>query len=202
KADFGFATWTVPHDRREADVIHLRIVAPGTAPGNADLELTGQVVILVVATQSAVDFQCQRRGVANFVAVDTRERASGHVASNVTASTDGGKSRGPQRLHDFGERFDGDPVKLHVLANGNVGDAPGMPFGEIRDGASLAAGQQAVGNANTDHEISHRFAFTIFAADHAEAVALSIDTPRPEIRAQPLGRDGGKADARELLDFV
>ena len=45
----------------------------------------------------------------------------------------------PESLQHVGQRFDGDPVQLDILAHGDVGDAAAVSFGEVRDGADLFA---------------------------------------------------------------
>lgn len=105
-------------------------------------------------------------------------------------------------VEDFGEGFDADPVELNVLADGDVGYAIAMICGEIGDGADLLAGEEAVGNADTNHEEWDGEAFATFAADDALAVALGVDAPGTEIRGEPFGRNGGVALASEIADFV
>ena len=44
-----------------------------------------------------------------------------------------------ERVHHFGQRLDREPVKLDVLAHGDVGKVAGILAREAADGAQLAA---------------------------------------------------------------
>src|SRR5580704_3550527 len=137
----GFEAADAPAgDGSEANVIDLGIIAPGAAAGDGHLELAGEIVEFGVAAQRAIDIQGERRGIAEFVGVETCQRATGDVAGYITASADGGEARAPQGLDDVGECLHGDPMQLDVLADGDVGDAAGVSLGEIGDGAGLLAG--------------------------------------------------------------
>ncbi len=61
--------------------------------------------------------------------------------------------------------------------------------------------QNAVGNTDAQHEERHSLAFPALAARDPGAIALRVGTPPAEISIQPLGRNGGKAIARELADL-
>ena len=93
-------------------------------------------------------------------------------------------------------------MKLHVLANGDVCHAASVLFRQTRDGSRLGAGQQSVGNADAHHKVRYGFAFAIFAANHTDAIALGVDSPRAEVGAHPRGRDRRKAGTGELFDLV
>ncbi len=74
--------------------------------------------------------------------------------------------------------------------------------GEVGDGAGLFAGEETVRDADANHEIRDGFAFAVFAADYADAVALGVNAPRAEVGAQPFGGNGVEALASEGTDFV
>jgi len=105
-------------------------------------------------------------------------------------------------IEKIGEGFDADPVKLDVLADGDVGDAVAVVSGEIGDGADLPGGEQTVGDADADHEERNGEAFAALAASDALAIALGVDAPGTEIGGEPLRRNGGVAAAGEFADFV
>jgi hypothetical protein len=136
------------------------------------------------------------------VAVKTCQRAPGDVASHIAAGAGSGKAHFPKALKEIGERFNRHPMKLDVLTNGDVGYAASVSLGKVGENADLLARENAVGDANTDHEVLGGFAFAIFTANYAEAVALRVDAPSAEIRADPLRRDGGVAAAGELANLV
>src|SRR5262249_42032808 len=73
---------------------------------------------------------------------------------------------------------------------------------EFGERADLSAAQDAVRDADTDHEKFSGFAFAIGAAEDACAVALRVNAPGAEVRAKPFGRAGSAAVAGELTDFV
>ncbi len=130
------------------------------------------------------------------------KRAAGDVADYIAARASGGEADGFELLEKFGKRFDADPVELNILADGDIGYTVAVMGGEIGDGADLLAGEQAIGNANADHEERDGEAFASFAAGDTLAVALGVDAPRTEIGAEPFGRNGGMALASEIADFV
>ncbi len=186
----------------EADVVDFRIGAPVAAAGDGNFKFAREIVKLGVAAELAVDFQRERRCVDNFLAVEPRERAAGNVAGHVAAGSGSGEARFPESLQEVGQRLDGDPMQLNILAHGDVRDAAAVFFREARDGADLFAAQEAVGNANTHHEKRQGLAFAVFAAGHAEAVALGVNAPGTEIGAGPFRGDGIETVAGELLNLV
>ncbi len=74
-------------------------------------------------------------------------------------------------------------MELDVLTDGDVGYAVAEVIGKVGDGAGLFAGEETVGDADADHEIGDGFAFAVFAADYADAVALGVNAPRAEVGA-------------------
>src|SRR5713101_2027162 len=62
--------------------------------------------------------------------------------------------------------------------------------------------EQAVGNADAEHEVRQSLPFAALSADNARAIPLRVNAPPAEIRAQPLGWDRLKALTREPTDFL
>src|SRR5215472_16332624 len=93
-------------------------------------------------------------------------------------------------------------MQLNVLADGDVGDAARLGFGEAGDGAKLAGVEQSVRNANAQHEVGERLALAATAFDYPRALSLGVDPPPAEVSAEPFRRDGGEAFTRESPDFV
>ncbi len=91
--------------------------------------------------------------------VKPSERATGDIANDIAASAGGAKADGLETIENVGERLDLEPVELDVLADGDVGDAVAVFIGESGDGAELRGGEQAIGNANTQHEEGNGAAF-------------------------------------------
>ena len=116
-------------DRGQADVIDFRIRAPHAASGDRDFEFARQVVKLGVAGEQPRRFQHQRRCVDDFVGIDACDRASGHVTHHIAAGAGGVQANLPKAVENFRQRFDGDPVQLNILADGEVGDSVGVTGG-------------------------------------------------------------------------
>ncbi len=196
------ADFALVFHRREADVVDLRIGAPGGAAGDGDLEFARQVVELRVCLQQMRNFGCQRRSVNDLIGGDAGQRAAGHVAHHVAAGALGREPNRVERVHDLGERFDGEPVKLNVLAHGDVGQVAGVLAREPADDAKLAGGDDAIGDADAHHEVIGGQAFAALAAGGAHAVALGIDAPPFEVSGGPLGHHAGAAGAGKGAHLV
>src|SRR5260221_12015113 len=93
-------------------------------------------------------------------------------------------------------------MELDILADGDVGYAVAEGVGEIGDGAGLFAGGKAVGDADADHEGRNGFAFAVFAADYARAVALGVNAARAEEGPEPFAGSRCEAVARGLAGVV
>src|SRR5262249_21396020 len=101
-----------------------------------------------------------------------------------------------------GQVFDGNPVELDVLADGDIGRAAGVSSGQIRDGSELARSQEPIRQANAQHKVGHGFALTALATGYAGSIALSVNTPPAEIRSDPGCGHGREPLAGELADLV
>lgn len=112
------------------------------------------------------------------------------------------KRRKARRLEDVGDRLDGDPVKLDVLADGQVGDAAGVSLGQVGDRPQLVRQQQPVRDPDAHHEVWDGVPLATLAADSAEAVALGVDAPPPEVGLEPGFGNRRVALAREAHDVV
>src|ERR1700736_315236 len=93
-------------------------------------------------------------------------------------------------------------MQLNILAYGDVGIAAAIFFGDGGDQASLSAGENAVGDANANHEICGGFSFAVGAADDPDAIALGVDAPGAKVSAGPLGWNGVASCFSELANFV
>ena len=173
--------------RREADVVDLGIGAPGSAPRDRDLELPRQVVERGVAVHELGRLHDERRGVDQLLGVETRHRAAGDIARDVAARAHGGHALKPERLEHVRQALERHPVELEILAHGDVGDAAAVPLGEVGDRPDLPRLEHAVGNADSHHQVPNRLALAALAPDRAHAVALRVDAPPAEVRAEPLG---------------
>src|SRR5215469_10997890 len=71
----------------------------------------------------------------------------------------------------------------------------------MADRAQLARGEDAVGNADAQHEMLGGFALAALATDRANAVALRVNPPPLEINAGPFRRNAAAALERELTDL-
>ena len=191
-----------PFGRSQTDVVDLRIRAPHTASGDRDLEFARQVVELWVAREDARGPKREWRGIADFVPVNACDRAAGDVSGDIAAGGQSIQAASPECSQDFGQAFDGYPMQLDVLANRDVGNSARKTAGKARDGSELVRGEQAVRNPDTNHEARHRLPFPAFAPDYAGSVALRVDAPPAEVRAQPFRRDGIESVARETANLL
>ena len=116
-------------DRGQADIVDLRIRAPHAASGDRDFELARQVVELGIPRQQLRRFERQRRSIDDFVGIDTRDRASGHIAHDIAAGAGRVQAHLPESFEHFRQSFDRDPVQLDILPNGEVGDSVGVAGG-------------------------------------------------------------------------
>src|SRR5207244_9045272 len=142
----------------------------------------------------------ERRGVGQLVGIHAGERTAGDVARDVAARAHGRHALEPERAEDVGQALERDPVQLDVLADGDVGDPATMPRGEVGDRPELMGLEGAVRDPDTHHEVANGFALASLAADRTDAVALGIEAPPAEVRAEPLGRHRIPALPREALD--
>lgn len=186
----------------EADVVDFGVGAPFGAGGDGDFEFAREIVELRIAAEFFVEGKGEWGDVGDFVGVNPGERATGDVAGDVAAGTGGAEADGPEALENFRKIFDGDPVELNVLPDGDVGESIAKIFGNVGDGAGLFAGEQAIGDANTDHEVGDRLPFPALATGDAVAVALGVNAPGTEIGAEPFGRNRVKTFRGEGTDFV
>ena len=131
------------------------------------------------------DSERERRGVNELVGGNAGQRAAGDVADHVAAGALGREADGVERVDNFRQRLDGEPVELDVLADGDVGQVAGVFAREAADDAKLAGGNDAVGNADAHHEVLGGEALAALAAGGADAVALGIDAPPLEVDARP-----------------
>ena len=131
----------------------------------------------------------QWRGVDQLVGVHARHRAAGHVPRHVAAGAERRDPGAPECLEHRRQVLDRHPVQLHVLPDRQVGDAPRVTLGQVRDGPHLMRGERAVRDADANHEVRRRLALAAPAAHRADAVALAIDAPPAEVRP-PFGRNG------------
>src|SRR5581483_1317700 len=79
----------VPLRSGESDIIDLRERAPAPASSCSDFELAGQVVELGVSRKLVCDSARDGRSIDELVARDSGQRASGHVAHDIAASSFG-----------------------------------------------------------------------------------------------------------------
>src|SRR6266852_451862 len=187
-------------DRREADVVDLGIRAPGPAARDGDLELPRKVVEGRVAVHQLRRLQHERRGVEQLVGVQTGDRAAGDVPRDVAARAHAGHTLQPERVEDLRQALERHPVELDVLADRDVGDAATVPLGDIRDGPELVRLEPAARNPDSHHQMPNGLPLAALPTDRADPVALRVDAPPAEVRAEPLGRDRVPALAREALD--
>ena len=58
-----------------------------------------------------------------------------------------------------GQRLDGEPVELDVLADGDVGEIAAVAAGDVGEDAGLIGAEDAIGDADPHHEVFGGLAF-------------------------------------------
>src|ERR1035437_8162460 len=142
------------------------------------------------------------RGVDQLIGSHSGQRTAGHVAHHIAARAFWRQADGVESIHYLRQRFDAEPVKLNVLAHGNVGQVAGILARDSADGAKLAGRDDAIRNADAHHEPIGGQAFSTLAADSAYSVALRVDTRPLEVGRGPLWDNAGAAGASEFAHFV
>ena len=186
----------------QTDVVDLGVGAPLWAASDGNFEFAGEIVKLRIAREFFINREHDRRDIRYFARIDAGERAAGNVAGDIAASAGGAEANGAEPVKNFRNGFDADPVKLNVLADGDIGDAVAVFGRERSNRTDLFRGEETIGNTDADHEVRDSFAFTTRATDDALTVSLSVDTPRAEIRGEPFVRDGFVAEASKFADLV
>ncbi len=186
---------------RQSDVVDFRVGAPYRAAGDGDFEFARQIIKIGLRANQLRRFQYQRRSIAQFLGCHARQGAAGDVAHHVSAGAYGTHALGRQRFQNFRDGFDGHPMKLDILPHGDVGLSARMAFRKIRDHAKLPRTQQTVGQRDAQHEVRRSLAFPALAAHGPRAVSLGVNSPPPEIGAQPFRENRIAAIAREFADF-
>ncbi len=139
-------------DAHERDVVDFGVRAMHTAAADRRLVLARQVRERGVTDVPGSDRTDVLRGVEDLVGRDPGERASEEHARRVAARL---LRREPDLLDPFEDRghvFDADPVQLHVLPVGDVGDVASEPLARPGDRAELVARQPAAVDADPHHE--------------------------------------------------
>ena len=122
----------------ECNVVDLGIGAPGRAPGDGDFEFARQVVELRIGGEQMGNLNSEGRGIDDLIVGYSGEGAAGHVSYDVAACAFGREADGVERVDNLRKRFDGEPMELDVLANGDVGKVLSVFARELADGAKLA----------------------------------------------------------------
>src|SRR5215472_12514692 len=92
-------------------------------------------------------------------------------------------------------------MQLDILPDGDVGLSACVPLCEVPDGTQLARVEDAVGDADAQHEMLGRSAFPGLAADGANAVTLCVNSPPLEVNTGPFGRNAAASLTGEFADF-
>ena len=186
----------------QGDVVDFGVGAPLGAAGDGDFELAGEIVKVRIAGEFFIERKDDGGDIRDFVGIDASEGASSDVARDITAGASGGQANGVQTFENIGNGFDRNPMELNVLTDGNVGEAVAIFGGKISDGANLIAVEEAIGNANANHEERSGAAFAAGAAEDAQAITLGVNAPGTKIGGEPFSGNGGVTLAGEGANFV
>ena len=83
------------------------------------------------------DVDGERRRINELIGGHSGEGTAGDIADDIAASALGRKADGIECVDDLGERLDGEPVELDVLAYGDVGKIAGVLSRYVGDHAEL-----------------------------------------------------------------
>ena len=179
-------------DPAEGDVVDLGVRAAGGASADRGLVLAGQVRERGVA-QVALGHRADRgRGVDHLVGGDPRERAPQDHAWRVAAGFLRREAHAFQGLPDRGHVLDPDPVQLHVLTVGDVGDVTAVALAHPRDRPQLLGGHRPAVDPDPQHEelVLELLGFGAAGALARHALlALGVEPPPAEAAAQVLLAD-------------
>ena len=126
-------------------------------------------------------------GVEDLAGVDAGHRAAEDVARHVAARLQRGQAHLFEPLPDRRHVLDPDPVELHVLPVGDVGEVAAVLLGDARHGAQLLGGQLPAGDADPHHEVGVLDLGVLERAGLAAAdagAALGVQAPPAEPAAQ------------------
>ena len=142
----------VVDDADEGDVVDLVAGAVVDAARHRRLPLARQVAEL-----GAADVLRDRRvddagRVEDLVLEDPGERAAEHDAGGVAAGLRRPQAHGLEPPPDLGDVLDADPVQLHVLPVGHVGDVAAELGADPADHAELLGRQLPAVDADAQHE--------------------------------------------------
>lgn len=128
-------------------------------------------------------------GVEDFIGEVAGQRAADDVARGVAAGELGDQADSLEAGENVGGVLDGEPVELDVLAGGDVAEAAGVLLGDEGDFAELRGGEEAVGDADAEHEVAIAVGLLLIEAEPAEADEVLIG-------------DGGEAFFRITGDII
>ena len=121
----------------------------GTAAGG-DLELVGQLDVVIAQVEPLVDLRAEAEGVIE--AVLAGGALAAHHGADLGAGTAGGQAVLPQECLKFGDLVIGDAGQLHGHAGGKLDLTAAEPVGGLGNGPDLLRGHIAVGGQNTGVE--------------------------------------------------
>ena len=113
------------------------------AAGESDLEFAAEVLALGMAEQVVSRHLRVGRYVESLIAADAGDGAGGDIADGVAAGLARRDADRGQPPHRCGRVFDVDVVELKVLPRGDVGDAVGVLFRQLRQHLELRRVQAA-----------------------------------------------------------
>ena len=164
--------------------------------GDGGLELARQVGVCGVADVAIGDGADGRGGVDDLVGCDAGHRRTQDHPGAVAAGLGGVQPDRLQPAPDLGHVLDPDPVQLHVLPVGDVGDIPTEVDRDLPDHPELLGGQRTAVDPDPQHEV------LVVQLPRLQGGGLAAVDPRPalgveavpaEASPQVTGVDGGEA---------
>ena len=187
-------------DADERDVVDLGVRAVHAATADRRLVLARQVGERRIAQVARRDRADVGGRVQHLVGRDAGERAAEEHARRVAARLLRREPDGVDPLEDRGHVLDADPVQLHVLPVGDVGDVAPEPLARPRDRAQLLARHAAAVDPDPHHE---ELVLELLGLGRAGALAghallaLRVEAVPPQARTQVLLADRAEPARRE-----
>src|SRR5260370_19262482 len=114
----------------ESDILRFTVCTVVRATGDRDVELArqvGELGVTLAAADNAIQFRDDRRGVKQFVCLQTCKRAAVDVANVVDARLERAQVHAAQLLPDFRYGIESETAQFDLLPGGDVQDAVAKP---------------------------------------------------------------------------
>src|SRR5581483_6829759 len=199
--NFLFSVVFLSLQRRQRHIINLRERAPHRASAHGNLELPRQVIKLRIPRQLLRHLHRQRRRINQLMPIQSRQRAPRHIPHHIAARALRSQPDLLQLLRHHRQRLNRQPVQLNILPRRHIPNPARILRRNIRNPAHLPRRQQPIRQRNPLHEELRRLTLAARPSGHAQAIALRINPPPPEVR-RPLRRNATVSQPRKLPHLI